>query len=397
MPRLFDPAIFDGPELFDTVFRVDVVVFPTVPPTLESVLRSHHSPVAQLEVLEDDLETVRAALPAQFLEGNVSSDRRTDTYSSAAVRLVATASDGTLRPRTIDSLIMPGRIVRLSRGAMVGSTPSLVPLITGVIEEPVEGAWSGSVAFSVASRLSLARRQFPEPITFPAGMRLVDVVRTIAELAGLGTSDALYDLDDAGVSLAASRSYDMQAETLEGLVKLPFDYGLDVWPVGSGITTMRPFVDPALVAPLWDFSPGAGATLVTLERSIRALRIYNRQVVIGTAPDGYPIRAEAIVTNPADPLYWTPANDRPAPPYISSDIRTQAAANAVALRLLFENALFEEILAGDSVPIPLVAARDVVRFADAGAEGSFLLNSVTMPIYRGSMRMATTRMRSLVA
>jgi hypothetical protein len=89
-------------------------------------------------------------------------------------------------------------------------------------------------------------------------------------------------------------------------------------------------------------------------------------------------------------------NDRPAPVYFSPNITTQAMANSVAARLLYEGALYEESLAGTTVPIPLLSDRDVVRFAGAGVDDSFLLDSVTIPLAKGQMQMQTRRVRSLI-
>jgi hypothetical protein len=383
----------DGGGILLDFIAIPVVVFPTLPPTLASVLAGSHTPVSKVEFLDSDW-TVLYTATGYLVDGSVSKDRSRDSHASASIILVDT--DGTLRPRDSGSLVWPNRLVRISRGAVVGSTAQYVELLTGVIDEPGEGHSEGQVSFAVHSRLTLLDVQFSLPVTYPAGQLISEVVREVAESAGFGTEDERYDLEGGGVVLSSALTYDVGANMLQSVVKLAFDAGLDLWDTGSGVLTLRPFTDPALAPIAWDFVPGVNGVLTKLNRKLRALRVYNRQVVEGIGPDGYPIRAVAVVTNPSDPLLWSMTNDRPAPVYFSPNITTQAMANSVAARLLYEGALYEESLAGTTVPIPLLSDRDVVRFAGAGVDDSFLLDSVTIPLAKGQMQMQTRRVRSLI-
>lgn len=387
MPRVFDPAIFDA-LIFDTTRRVTVFVPP--PLTLADVLQKSHTPVARLEFLAADLETVLLSLDAQLVNGSVTSDRASDTFSSASVEVVN--DDGTLTP-SADSFVWSDRPVRISRGAIVENGAVLVPQITGIVATPTDGLATGSVSFSIASRFALAKRNFSSPTTTPAG-RFRDAVRFLLELGGLGTSDALYDLDDGGL-VVEPRTFDVNEEILGSVVKWVFDMACELRPTGSGVTRLRPVVDATAAARAWDFAGGIGSTLTDLKRQVQSLRKYNRQVVYGRGPDGYTISAQAIVTNPADPLFWRPDFDLQAPPYTSTDITTTAVAQAVAERLLRESSGYEEIFTAESVPVPLVAAGDVVSFSGAGFADPFLLDRVTMPIYKGAMQMQTRRTRSI--
>lgn len=398
MPRLFDSAIFDS-AIFDTELRVTVVVFPTLPPTLESVLAGSHTPVARLLFLDADLETVIHEVPAKLIGGSVTMERTRDVHRSATVSVAN--DDGTYTPLTSSSLVWPNRLVRVERGALVGSTAQYVPLITGIIDLPADAEHEGTVGFSIQGRLELANQQFPAPLTFAIGVRVKDELRSIAELAGLGTTDWFYDLDDGGAARAQPRTYDTRENMLAAMVKLAFDAGCDVWDTGIGVIVLRPFVDPTTSAPLWNFQPGLEGVLISKKRSLRALPgLYNRATAIGTAPDRYPLRAEWRVTNPFDPLYNPPdgsgpVGDRPRPPYISADMTTQQMVNAVAQRLGIEGALGEESTAAAAVPIPILLrdGRPVVAYGD----DSQLLDRVTIPVGPGAMSMDSRRVRSLVS
>lgn len=142
--------------------------------------------------------------------------------------------------------------------------------------------------------------------------------------------------------------------------------------------------------------PGADSTLIDLTVTRRALAVYNRQRVVGYDASGYPIRGEARVTNPLDPLYWTESNDLPARTYeITGVTATQQMVNAVAQRLLMERSYYEEEVEIVGSPIPLISDRDVVRAAGAGVDDSYLVDSLDMALGQGTMTARSKKVRSL--
>lgn len=355
--------------------------------SLEDVLKRDHDPVSRVRFLDADFSLLHEV--TALIGGSCTMDGR-DTHRSASVTIGA--EDDTYRPRSLASFVWPNALVQVGRGAIIGTTAQYRTLITGLIDDPKESADSGEVSFSVLSRLTLMERQFGDPVTFSAGERVSVVIRLIAEMAGFGTSDDLYDLTSGGQTLPATVTFDASAEMLRSMVKLASDAGCELYDTGDGVLTMRPFVDPSTVEPVWDFD----TTLVSLDRSLQSLGVYNRQDVIGVGPDGYPVHGRAVVTNPADPLYWTTSNDRPAPVYRPAFPVTQQMANAIAKRKLIDSALFEESI-GASASFSLVDDRDVARFAGAGVDDKFLLASVTAQLGPGTMSLTTKRVRSLIA
>lgn len=387
----------DAPDLCRWAIANGLIFVNVVPPpTFASVLSGHHAPISRVEFLAADLDTVLGTLDGRLVNGRVTTDRASDTYSGASIEAVTKTNAITLDAATIallDSLIVSNQPVRVSRGVYVDGAPVLTPLITGIIADPQSSLSSGSVQFAIASRLSIARRQFSGPTTIAADLSGKTAIRQLLELGGLGTSDALYDLDDGGFVVAVARTFDTNDEILGSAVKWAFDMACELSVTGSGVVRMRPFVDLSATTPAWDFAPGQVRTLLDLGRQQKSRQLYNRQTVYGRGPDGYSVMGEAKVTNPASPLYWRPDFDLPAPPYTSADLSTATACEAVAARLLFENNTLEETLAADVVPVPLISAGDVVSFSVAGL-GHFLLDSTSMPIYKGAMRIQTRRVVS---
>lgn len=394
-------AAFDSGVSVDlsalTIITLAVSPFPILPLTLAVALRRHHIPISRITFIEADLETIIHEVDGRFMDGSVDMERSRQTHRSGSVRLVDELG---LYAPAATGLVWPNRLVRLERGVMIAGTPQYVELLTGVLDEWSISSRSGLVAFSVWSRLHLADTQFSEPVTFQPGAA-GPILRAIAELGGLGVDDELYSIVDGGALLAEARTYDTSDNILQSMLKLAFDLGLDLYDDGHGRTIIEPFSDPATAETAWEFVPGVSATMTDASRSGRAVRVYNRATVVGTGPDRYPIRAEWRVTNPDDPLYNPvdgsgPVGDRPRPTYTSSDISTQAAANAVAARLGIEGALYEESIAISSVPIPLLVDRDVVRFSELGVDDRYLLDKVSIPLRRGAMQLSTRRVRSLL-
>lgn len=364
--------------------------------TFAETLATHHAPLSRVEFLAADLDTVLGTLDGRLVSGSVTTDRTTDTYASASVDAVTV--DNRVDAATRDlltSLIVASRPVRISRGALVNGVPILKPQITGLITDDEDDDPSAHVSFSVSSRLSIAKRKFQGVTTIAEGVRVRDAIRQLLELGGLGTSDELYDLDDDVQSVTVARTFDTSDEILGAAIKWAFDYGLDLLVDGSGVVIMRPSIDAAAAAVAWDFAPGPVRTLVALRRRTRGVsQLFNRQRVYGRGADGYDVMGEARVTDPASPLYWRVDFDLPAEPYSSPDITTVAQCETVAARLLFENNTLEETRSADVVPIPLISAGDVVMFSAAGLGDRFLLDSTTLPIYKGSMRLQARRVQS---
>lgn len=360
------------------------------PAEIAAALRGNHRYASRLLFLSADLETVLHEVPGRLLDGSVEMQRGREVRRSARVTLL---DDGTLyAPLSPASLVWPNRPVRIERGVYVGTAPTYVPLITGLLDEPSVSEREGKVGFTVWSRLRLADQQFTEPVVFEAETRLRAVIRRICELAGMGTADTLYDLEDGGTTLGAIRVVVEADNMLRTAHELAFAHGLELYDDGLGRTVLRSHIDPATVAVAWDFAPGALSTLNELERTLQGRPVYNRARVRSLAPDGYPLYAEAVVTNPQDPMFWTPATDRPGPLRVIEESLSQFALNAVARALLIEGALADEVGQGSSSPLPGLEAGEVVTQAGVRAR----LDSVTHPLRGGSTTFGWTSARSLV-
>lgn len=367
----------------------------------QMLLTGSYTSALRALVMAGNLVDVLFEVPGDALDGSVDIDRTREVP-----RLGRIVIDGRLdayRPRTVASWTWPYRLWRLERGAIVAGTPQYTPLMTGLLNEPSESVRSRKVPATLTSRLALANQQFSGPLVLRAGTRLQDVVYTIGAMAGLGTDPALYQLADASRALGADRACDVQDNMLQTMHQLATDNGLVLSDDALGRTTLAPWVEPTTAPAVWAFNATADAVTLDVVRTVRAQeRIYNRSIVVGVAPYRLPIEAQARDLNPASPTYNPetgsgPVGDRPAPRHVSADIHDQATANLVALQRLYEGALFEETVNVPAVPLPGVEANQVVRIVGAGADATFLLDRVSLPLRGGRMELSTRRLRSLIA
>jgi hypothetical protein len=402
-PTGFDPAGFDiGPPTPEP--PIPPVVLPVE--TYAGVLAGSHTPVVRALFLSD-LDTVLHEVPGKLLGGSVTSDRLRDQRRSGSVAILN--ETGLYTPGGADDYVTPFRMMALERGALVNGVPTYTRLMTGLLDEPATSLGSGTVTFSVWSRFRIADRQFANPITFTRATRIKDVIRTVAELAGLGTDDDWYVLSDGGRVLEADRSYDVADNMLRSMTELAFNNGLMFYDDPQGRAVLRPYLcqnpdcsdnipHPAYLdvvlgtnEPVWAFD-----TPISDQRRITGAQPVNRQDVAGVGPDQYPIRGTWRDLNPASPTYNPvdgsgPLGDLPGVPYTSPEIRLQGQANEVALQLGYERNLATEEGTEQVIPIPFVYAGDVVALGDTVV----LVDQVTCPLDLGLMSLTWRRTRSL--
>lgn len=366
--------------------------------TLADTLAKSHAPLIRVSFMEPDLSSSLHVVPDGIVSGNVNMDRKREIRCQAQITLAN--EDGIYTPLSAASLLWPGKVVKVERGALVEGLPDYRTLITGLVSKPSTTYGSSTVGFTLWSRLRLMDRQFSVPVTFNAGTSLGDIIREICELGGLGTDDALYDIDYGFRSIGVPRTFAVTDNMLHALIDFCFDNGLDgPYDTGAGVITVRPFAEPSVDDSVWTFEPGQFSLLTDLSWSLeeRAPVVFNRQDVIARAPDRYPILETAKVTNPSDPLYWTPDFDIRARPYETYDIHDRATAYAVAQRLLSEQALADVPIRAKAIPIPTLTDRDIVHFAAGDLDQTARIDSLTIPLGPGQMDISAHGVRTLFA
>lgn len=366
-----------------------------------AAVRQPHQRAARVTLLDTDLVVTGelTGTDATAIEGSVTigSDRR----RSCSLRLVNPA--GTLTPAAAGDALFPNALIRIERGIVIDGVPELVSLGVFVIDRPeIDVDPPGStITISGQDRIKLAlKSKFTVPTTYAAGEAIADVVRSIAQAAGMGT--ALYRLNDGGKSLAADRTYETGADRWPSIIALATDYALRAYVDADGYLVLEPApTDATLPDPVWVFERGSEAIMLGITKGFGDDRLYNHVLVSGEAFDQAPLAAEARDLNPASPAYnpvegTGPIGDR-LYTYTSPMIRSIEQAAEVAAALLLEVALIEEDIRLPSVVHPALEPGDavVIREDISRTSDTYLIDNLAIPLAVGPMTTGTKKLRDL--
>jgi hypothetical protein len=370
-----------------------------------AAVRGSHVRSARLVILTTALteSDVLEGTSSVLIEGSVSIDRT--RQQRRTMTLTIANAGGVWTPTGPASPFYPGRMVRIDRGISVAGAIEWVPLGVFGLDDPEMAVAPGGSTIRLAGtdRTRLAATSgFGVPTTLPRGTRIRDAVRTLAEAAGMGTDDALYDLEDASAALGADATWEADDGRLDAMMRLAADNALELYPSALGVLTLRPVVAVEDLAPVWTFARGADAIMLGVTRRLSDAGAYNHTIAVGEGADIGPFRGEARDTNPASPLYNPPdgsgpAGDRLAPIHRSALITSAGQAQAVAEAMLREVALIEEQLSIPATAHPALEAGDVVTVTEpvSGASDRYRLDSVTQPVGAGAMQLTAMRVRVL--
>lgn len=186
------------------------------------------------------------------------------------------------------------------------------------LSETYGGAWDGSIDTAPDLMALVQRARFLTPRTFPAGMRISDVIATLlTEVLGstytnLATSDAVL-LTDAVY----------QRDRGKAITDLAASIGVDVFCAPDGTPTIRDI--PKLSDPVWDVDAGDTGVLYQATRQRTADQSYSAVVASGTQINGAtPFPPQVVYDdNPLSPTYYLGPFGL-VPYYMSSDLFTDA-------------------------------------------------------------------------
>lgn len=364
----------------------------------ERVLRSSHQRVARVSVLDDLFNPlpglVFTGADGYAVDGSVSQD------ASRAIRRTVTLTisnpDGVWTPRGEGSAFYWDRQIKVERGVVVGGVAYYAPLGVFLIDAPEVDARAGLLTLSGADRMDRATRsEFTAPTSYALGAGVGAAVRDILEDAGVGITQ--WSVDDGGATLGAARHYEVGEERLQAAITLANDFALEVLADANGFMVVRPKRDPQDLPSSWTFKAGVDATHLGLAKRWSRDRFYNHILVTGESADQEPLRAEASVTDPSNPLRVTgPMGDRLFK-YTSAMITTVQQAQDVADAMLWERALIEEELSIEHVVNPMLEAGDAIRVEDnsSATDDKYAIASLDLPIAAGPASLNVKKVRTL--
>jgi hypothetical protein len=372
-----------------------------------AAVRSSHTRTARVVSLASNLVELESyELDTSILiEGSVSVDRNRAQRRTVSARIAN--PEGAYSPIDLEGPFGLLQLVRIDRGISLPTGTEWVPLGVFVVENPRPSVSAGAstLTFQGTDRTKiLADSTFSAPRSFGAGTRVSDIIRSLAEEAGMGTLDELYNLDDDSSKISDTVSWPEEMSRLDACLELAAAHALELFPDPDGILVLRPIPDPNTAPVAFEFAPGETSIMTGIESERSASQLFNRVVVVGESANFGPFRGEARDLNPASPIYnpvdgTGPVGDRPAPIIRSALIGSSLQAQQVARAELPKVALIEESVYVTMAPHPALDASDIVLIDETltRSGGRYMIDTLEVPIGAGTMSMTTKRVRSLSA
>lgn len=364
----------------------------------EAVLRSSHQRVARVSVLDSLFNPLPGLVftgeAGYAVDGTVSQD--VSKSIRRAVSLTFANPDGVFTPAGEGSAFYWDKHIKVERGVRAGGVDYFAPLGVFLIDSPSVDSRKGQLSVSGADRMDRATRsEFTTPTVYAATTAVGTVIRDILEDAGVGSANWI--VDDGGAELGVDRVYEIGEERLQSAVSLATAFALEVFADANGYMVVQPKRDPTSLGSAWHFERGSGATHLGVSKTWSRDRFYNHILVTGENADQEPVRAEASVTDPSNPLRVTgPMGDR-LYKYTSGMITDGTQAQAVADSLLWEHAIIEETIALEHVPNPALEAGDAVTIVDdvSQTDDMYAVASLDLPIASGTAKLNVKKVRTL--
>ena len=227
-------------------------------------------------------------------------------------------------------------------------------------------------------------------LTFPSGTPVETIIKALAANCGI----TKFALPTTGQTYTLDLVFERGIERWNVMKQIADSIGYEVYFLGNGYLTMRPYADPTTSPLSWVFRTGElDGTLIQYERSSNDSRIKNHIIVVGntsTDLDGYNISvfAEALNEDPLSPTRISRLGDRTdiiENSYFTDNVTALAYAN----KRLRVSSLEEYEVNFESIIIPWLEAGDIVDIDDSGGSiyvpSRFLLTSFNFPMSLGGM------------
>lgn len=290
-------------------------------------------------------------------------------------------------------LFYVNRMIRLYRGIVLDTEneTEFAPIGTFMLDSAdVVAERNMSLVVLSGSDLwkKLAKAQFGHPTKFGANMHINDVLKYMAETAGV-TRYVFDDLDHRGSTpkyIPTTLYYEANAVIGDEMLKLANDFALDIYfdPMGRLVSEDMKF--PTDLAVVWEFVPQQDTSLLTVKASYTDEKLYNHIVVTGTADENAPVHAEAEDTDPASPTS-TSRIGRRTYNYESKFIATTAQAQATADKFLQEHTTVTEDIELQIICNPALEGNDMIAVRESEftkLNSQYRIRSFSIPL--GSSR-----------
>jgi hypothetical protein len=351
-----------------------------IPPDeiINSILGMNTRVTRRVELYESDGVTLYAANPyPAFTGGTVSVDQSRAERRTLQIELWD--DDGTLK--SYPEGFWYDKIIKVYRGARTNNTEWEVKLGEFLIDQINEGSFTGTVSVTARDYTKMIMgAKLPQPTNFPENYPIEEIVRTMALNSGI----TKLDLPLTGVNTDKAFLFDTDTTRWQAAFDVCTAYNYELFFDNEGYLVMREFTDPLTSDIAFTFQTGpAVGNLANYTKSTSDSRIRNHMVVTGQAPDGSPVWAEALNTNPDSPTRIDKIGTR-TERYDSKFITSFTQAQEVADTMLKTLALESYDANLDAIVMPWLDVGVTVAFIDPNpapdAPTRFLLSTLSIPL-----------------
>ena len=348
----------------------------------EQALKHSHTIAVKVEIYHDgDLKATLTKVTGGYITIKRSDENRRSAY------ITVTDDTGSITPDgTIDSTInIYNCDMKLYRG--ITFPDGLVELVSlGMFEiKAIEIAESGQGLYLKITGADFSRKIQRATLTSTFTINQgTNAVAAIQQLLTSRFSRITYGQVDSTYHALPSLAYGSGSDAWEAATKLASSIGYDLYFDNEGMCVIKPAIDPLTRDTDWEYVEGETCTMLSQQKYFDSDEAWNWVVVTGQNAGTTIIRADAKDNNPNSPTFVGGRYGPVVKTIASSDINSQAQAQAMADRELRLALGGPEMLYLVTVVNPALDIDDVlyVKRAKAKTDDYYILDQVTLPLQK---------------
>lgn len=321
-----------------------------------------------------------------FTDGSIKVDRGSETRRSLSL----TIADPSQYPiAETDKFSVYGQQIYVEGGiTYLDGSAERVPLGVFIITNVSGNIHTGPLTITGAGLELMLKRALWDTATSTAGYTSI---ASFVETHILATIPGASFTDDStnGYKRIASKTWDANTDKWAALDEAAKAVGAELFCNANGTFVLADIPDPDdLTKPVvWDVTTGEHGVMVSADMALTADGVYNRVVVTGeNAEEGTaPVRAEAKITNPLDPLRYGGPFGKVSKAYSSSLVTDSPSALYTANALLRKYRAPNRTVSLSTVPNMALDASDRIRvnYGEVHVPEIHIVDSFTIPLAVG--------------
>lgn len=316
-----------------------------------------------------------------FAGGSVRVDRGSDVRRS----LTLTIADPTAWPFEPTDILAPyGQQLYVESGVTyLDGSAERVPLGTFVITRVSGDIHTGPLTVQASGLELLLKRALWDSAVSTTGYA------SAAAFVGFHIADSVPGADfiddsSGGSEPLATKSWDARGVKWAALQEVAQSIGAELFCDAAGTFRLADIPNPLATSPVWTVGAGEGGVMVSANLELTSDEVFNRVTVSGenAADNAPPVWAEALITDPADPLRYDGPFGRVTKAYSSNLITTTPQAQGVANSLVVKYRAPNRRVSLEAVPNPALDAGDCIRvdYGPAAPPELHITHSFSVPL-----------------